>query len=415
MKIVRIFCLLLVSLMAVSPVGTVLLAQDEEETPTPVLISEEEPQYALALTPYGERYDTIIISGRDSIVRVDVENQGDEAIHKVTFAADAPENWTVEFDPVGVATLDVFESESINAKIKVPAGTPAGDYMVTLKASGTEVSAKDIDIRVTVKIITTTEEAIAMSVAHPTLEAIAGGEFEFAVEFRYTAIGGVTGESRSFDLRAKGPAGWDIYITPRYEKEKRISAISLKPGFAYGEPQRVVATPPFWPLPEPGEYKLTLEAVSGEMTDTIELTAVITARYNLIVVPSAERYDTKAAAGKDNYFSIEVGNLGTAPIENINFSSDKPTGWSIEFVPDKVDLLEAFSTKTVDVNIKPPPETIAGDYVIKLRASGTQATSIELPLRITVETPTIWGWVGVAIIVLVIVGLVVIFMRFSRR
>ena len=401
MKIVRILCLLLVSLMAVSPVGAVL--------------AQEEPQYALALTPYNGRYDTTIISGRDTILRVNIENQGDEAIHKITFSADTPENWSVGFDPVGVASLDVYESESINAKLKVPAGTPAGDYMVTLKASGTEVSAKDIDIRVTVKIITTTVEEISMSVAHPTIEAIAGGEFVFEVEFRYTAVGGVTGESRSFDLRAKGPADWEIYITPRYEKEKRISAISLKPGFAYGETHRVVATPPFWPLPEPGEYKLTLEAVSGEMTDTIELTAVITARYSLVAVPSAERYDTKATAGKDNYFSIEVGNLGTAPIENIKFSSDKPTGWSIEFLPDKVDLLEAFSTKTVDVNIKPPPETIAGDYVISLRASGTQATSIELPLRVTVETPTIWGWVGVAIIVLVIIGLVVIFMRFSRR
>ena len=402
MKIVRILCLLLVSLMALSPVGAVL--------------AQEEPQYAMALTPYGGRYDTTIISGRDSIVRVDIENQGDEAIHKITFAADTPENWLVEFDPIGLASLDVYETESIDAKIKVPAGTTAGDYMVTIKASGTEVSAKDIDIRVTVKIITTAaEEEIAMSVAHPTIEAIAGQEFVFAVEFRYTAVGGVTGESRNFDLRAKGPAGWEVYITPQYEKEKRVSAIALKPGFAYGETHRLVATPPFWPLPEPGEYDITLEAVSGELTDTIELTAVITARYSLAAVPSGERYDTKAAAGKDNYFSIEVGNLGTAGIENIKFSSDKPAGWTIEFSPDKVDLLEALNTKTVDVNIKPPPETIAGDYMISLRASGTQATSQELPLRVTVETPTLWGWVGVVIIVLVIIGLVVIFMRFSRR
>jgi uncharacterized membrane protein len=235
------------------------------------------------------------------------------------------------------------------------------------------------------------------------------------VEFRYISSGGVTGESRSFDLRTKGPAGWEIYLTPRYEKEKRVSAISLKPGFAYGETHRVVASPPVWPLPEPGEYKITLEAVSGEMTDIIELTAVITAKYSLVAVPSGERYDTKAAAGKDNYFSIEVGNLGTAGIENIQFSSSKPAGWAIEFLPDKVDLLEALSTKTVDVNIKPPPETIAGDYMVSLRASGTQATSKELQLRVTVETPTVWGWVGVAIIILVVIGLVVIFMRFSRR
>jgi len=345
MKIVRILCLLLVSLMAVSPAGAVL--------------AQEEPQHAMALTPYNGRYDTTVISGRTSITRVDIENQGDEAIHKITFSADTPENWAVEFDPIGLASLDVYEIESIDAEIKVPAGTTAGDYMVTLKASGTETSAKDIDIRVTVKTIAVTAvEEVAMSVA---------------------------------------------------------PAISLKPGFAYGETHRLVAAPPFWPLPEPGEYDITLEAVSGEMTATIELKAVITARYSLVAVPSAERYDTKAEAGKDNYFSIEVGNLGTADIENIQFSSNKPAGWTIEFSPDKVDLLEALSTKTVDVNIKPPPETIAGDYVISLRSSGTQATSQELQLRVTVETPTVWGWVGVAIIVLVIIGLVVIFMRFSRR
>ena len=402
MKIVRILCLLLVSLMAVSPAGAVL--------------AQEEPQHAMALTPYNGRYDTTVISGRTSITRVDIENQGDEAIHKITFSADTPENWAVEFDPIGLASLDVYEIESIDAEIKVPSRTTAGDYMVTLKASGTETSAKDIDIRVTVKTIAVTAvEEVAMSVAHPKIEAIAGEEFVFEVDFRYTASGGVTGESRSFDMQAKGPAGWEVYITPRYEKEKRVSAISLKPGFAYGETHRLVAAPPFWPLPEPGEYDITLEAVSGEMTATIELKAVITARYSLVAVPSAERYDTKAAAGKDNYFSIEVGNLGTAAVENINFSSNKPAGWTVEFSPEKVDLLEALSTKTVDLNIKPPPETIAGDYMISLRASGTQATSQELSLRVTVETPTVWGWVGVVIIVLVIIGLVVIFMRFSRR
>ena len=69
----------------------------------------------------------------------------------------------------------------------------------------------------------------------------------------------------------------------------------------------------------------------------------------------------------------------------------------------------------MDVNIKPPPETIAGDYQITLRASGSQAIAQDLTIRVTVESPTIWGWVGVIIIVLVIASLVVIFMRFSRR
>jgi len=168
-------------------------------------------------------------------------------------------------------------------------------------------------------------------------------------------------------------------------------------------------------LPEPGEYKITLEAVSGDLKGSLEVTAVITARYNLLLAPSGERLNTTATAGRDNYFSLEVGNLGTAPIDKINFSSDKPEGWTIDFSPTKVDSLEALDTQTVDINIKPPPDTIAGDYMVSIRGSGVQATSTELKIRVTVETPTVWGWVGVAIIVVVIVGLVFIFMRFSRR
>ena len=65
--------------------------------------------------------------------------------------------------------------------------------------------------------------------------------------------------------------------------------------------------------------------------------------------------------------------------------------------------------------IKPPTETIAGDYVVSVRASGKQTSANEIDIRVTVESPTIWGWVGVGIILVVIAGLAVIFMRLSRR
>jgi uncharacterized membrane protein len=135
----------------------------------------------------------------------------------------------------------------------------------------------------------------------------------------------------------------------------------------------------------------------------------------MALVPTTERYNTTVKAGKDNIFSIEVQNQGTAAIENITFSSLKPTGWTIEFTPDKIDSLSAIDSQTIDINIKPPTETIAGDYQITIRTSGEQVSREEVDIRVTVETPTIWGWVGVGIIVLVIAGLAYIFMRFSRR
>ena len=401
MKIVRVICLLLVSLLAISPLGSVLAQEEEEET-----------LHALALTPVTGRYDITAVAGRDKYFLVEVENLGTAAVDNITFSSDKPEGWTIEFSPDKVDSLEALDSQTIEVILKTPTETEAGDYMVTLGASGEQASAEKINIRVTVKS-PTIEEKIELSPLYPSLEAIAGGDFVFEVEFRYFG----EEESRDFNLRTTAPKGWEVYMTPPYEKEKKISAIRLKPAFTLGNKIRLVASAPFWPLPEPGEYKITLEAISsdGKIKSTTEFKARITAKYFLALVSATERYNTEAEAGKDSYFSVEVGNLGTAAINDITFSSTKPEGWTIEFTPDKVDSLEAIDSQTIDVNIKPPAETIAGDYSITLRASGKQISADEIRIRVTVETPTIWGWVGVGIILIVIAGLVVIFMRFSRR
>ncbi len=254
------------------------------------------------------------------------------------------------------------------------------------------------------------EEKITLTPLYPKVESIAGGTFEFNVEFAY-----VGAEPKVFDVKFTPPKGWDVYMTPRYEKEKKISSITLKPTFTAGDEFRVVATAPFWPLPEPGEYKITVEAISDTISGSTELTAEVTAKYILQTVPANERYNTTARAGEDNVFSIEVQSLSTDVVDNIQFSSKNPEGWSVKFTPEKIDVIEAFGKQTVEVTIKPPEKTVAGDYMISLQASGKQTSAAEIDIRVTVETPTIWGWVGVGIIVIVVIGLIVIFMRFSRR
>lgn len=400
MKIGRIILfVILLGLLGLSPVSSVF-AQDG-------------PNYEMTLTPPDGLYNTVIIAGNNRDFRADLENIGDEPITKISFSGTAPDGWTLKFDPLRIASLEPFGSERVYANISVPEGTEAGDYFVSFSASGDQASTEKIEVRVTVRR-PEAQQGIEMRAVHPRVEAIAGQDFVFEIEFKYA--GEILGEPRAFNLNPKAPQGWEVYLTPQFEKDKHISAIDLKPGgMTYGDKTRLVATAPFWPLPEPGEYTITLEAVSEDLKDTLDLTAVITARYQLVLAPEGERYDTKATAGRDNHFALKVGNLGTAPVDKIDFTSDNPEGWDIDFIPDRVDSLEALSTKTVDIDIKPPPDTIAGDYIISLRASGVQSTSPKMDVRVTVETPTVWGWVGVIIIVVVISGLVLIFMRFSRR
>ena len=94
----------------------------------------------------------------------------------------------------------------------------------------------------------------------------------------------------------------------------------------------------------------------------------------------------------------------------------KPSGWSVTFSPEEIDSLPVGSTREVEVNIKPARKTIAGDYMVTLSAEPEDERAFgSVDIRVTVLTPTIWGWVGVGIVVLVIAGLAVMFWRLGRR
>jgi uncharacterized membrane protein len=253
-------------------------------------------------------------------------------------------------------------------------------------------------------------DTLTMSTEFPKIEAIATGSFEFNVELQYKGK-----EDRVFDLYVTTPSGWDAYVTPQYEST-RISSMTMESSYTSTTKNvKISTTPPSWPLAEPGEYPINFRVVSGEVAGEIELIPKITARYTLDAAPANQLYNTKATAGRDNIFSIIVTNIGTADIDNITFSSDKPDGWEITFTPEKIDVLQIVDPKSIDVNIKPPPKTVAGDYMITLHVSGKQANADKMDIRITVETPSVWGWIGVGIIVVVVLGLGVIFWRFGRR
>ncbi len=257
---------------------------------------------------------------------------------------------------------------------------------------------------------TPTPEKIEINPTYPRIEAIAGSSFTFEVELKFTGD-----NPKVFDLQAVGPKGWEVYMTPQYQKDVKISSIRLEPAFTTGTKISVIANAPFYPLPDPGSYKITLNASSATIKGGSDLTAVITAKYQLVVISANQRLNTTAQPGKDSFFAAKIQNMGSATIDKINFSSTKPEGWTIEFKPDKVDSLAALSENDVQVNIKPDAKTIAGDYMVSLTASGTQSSSQRIDIRVTVETPSVWGWVGVAIIAVVVIGLALIFTRFSRR
>lgn len=260
------------------------------------------------------------------------------------------------------------------------------------------------------------DATIELTTDYYRLEIVSGASVDFTVRLEYTGT-----EARVFDLVATGPTDWSTFITPSYPRDRQILDIRMEPP-AEGESSTVehivvTAISLSWLTPELGEYPITLEATSGDIQSSIELTAVVTsipASYTLYLTTSDGILSTTAQAGEENYFTIAVVNSGTGDIDSISLSTNKPRGWAVELSPTNIASVAAGNFQTVEMNIKPPPDAIAGDYEIIVRASGTQASD-NVEIRVTVKTSSLWGWVGIGIIVLVIAGLAVIFMRFSRR
>ena len=258
-------------------------------------------------------------------------------------------------------------------------------------------------------------EKITLTCQYPVLSSYAGAYFAYKIDLLYA--GGT--EPRVFDLRAKVPAGFTSSITPGYGEGTEIAAIRLDPQKTYPDTISITVRPYAWLVPEPGEYKITVEVSSGESKASIDLKAIVTAKYDLAVEPSSGLLNTKATAGKDNYFNVSIINTGSADIEKINLSSKitgGPSGWSITFSPESIDSLPAGDKREIQLDIKPTEKTIAGDYMITISAEPEAKNAFgNFNLRVTVLTPTIWGWVGVGIVVLVIAGLAFMFMRLGRR
>ncbi len=254
------------------------------------------------------------------------------------------------------------------------------------------------------------EEPIQLVTEYSKLEGNSGDNFEFEVRILYTG-----NETLVFDLSATGPQYWMLSISPSYPKDKRIQNVRIEPFQTSPETIAIQVSTPFWLTTEPGDYDITLQVSSGEISESITMQAVITARHAIDITPVGGLYSTDAEAGKDTVFALELTNSGTAPVNNVKFSSRKPDGWEISFLPDGITTVGARDSVTVDATIQPPEKAISGDYLITLETSAEEVSSSPVSVRVSVETRPIWGWVGIIIIVIVVAILGFGILRFSRR
>jgi uncharacterized membrane protein len=284
---------------------------------------------------------------------------------------------------------------------------------------GSQIALAADDTTATTTTTTPVVDKLDISSRFPDKQGESGTSFQFDISLAYTGS-----KTRIFDLSTNTIPGWQISIQEPFSDQsstQSVLAVALEPNQTYPTSMTVGLAPDPDTTPAPGDYVVTLTAKSDDVQGSINLTGTVTKlplTYSLTFVTTTDRLDYPVKPGEGTPIHTIVTNTGTGPLTNFSFTSVKSEDWATLFTPNRIDALQPGQSQEVEVMMTPPKKTISGDYRVLVRASGNSPTvnlQEQLDLRIEVETPTVWGGVGIGIVVAVIAGLAVMFRQLGRR
>lgn len=404
-KLSQIFFTLFVVAMVGCLIGPSSVPGAEEEGK-----KDDRPPRSIAMAP--EYPGVIIPPGEDVEMDLILYNKGkSDEIIDVSITS-IPKGWkarvkTYRFTVTGAhvengeSTRLTFFAEPEKKDVK------PGKYVFRVEArtqDGAFTSKQNIVATVSEKAEKEKEKMVTVTTSYPVLRGPTDATFEFSLE-----VDNKLDKDKVYNLISKGPENWEINFKPAYE-DKFISSVRLEKN----QSKSVAVEVKPYRLAEAGEYPINVRVGSADAKAEAKLTVNLTGTYKLEAGTPTGLLSLAAQKGKDANLSIYVKNTGSATNHNIKFISIKPENWKVEFEPEKIEALKADELKQVEVTITPAEEALVGDYSVILNIDGEKDQKT-MEMRVTVKASTTWGWIGIGIILLVIVGLGGLFTWLGRR
>ena len=361
--------------------------------------------------------DLTVGQGQEATMDAEVVNRTKEPVEVSLTIEGVPAGWDINFNsrypsfPVRSVMVQggdqtTNKSTTLEFKAKIPDNAKPGTYPVKVTAKDTKGSTQyneTINYRVTSKKVET--GGIKISSQYPVLSSASGQTLKFTIDLKNE-----TNKPLPTNLVAQAPQGWTVRFKPQFG-DQQISSIQLKENGS--ETVSVEIDTPA--TADAKEYPIGIQARAGAFEATTNVKVSLKGTQDLKMGSLAGTLNTSVVAGTKTPVDFVVGNAGTAPIRNLNFVTKKPSDkWTVEFRPDKIDSLGPGEVRQIKMEILAPDRTIAGDYMLTLTANSPEANK-SADFRVTVSTPTIWSWIGFAIVGLVVLGLAVVFFRLGRR
>lgn len=314
-----------------------------------------------------------------------------------------PDGWTGVFRGGGFEIDGVTagpQAPELSLDVGVPVDAAEGTYDIGVSASGGGAS---LDLALQIRVSAQAGGEVTLTPDFPGLRVPTGETASFSVELRND-----TPSDLEFELSSSGPAGWEVTAEPATEPQATTMQVEA------GSTAQITVSATAPPGVESGQYPISVQASSADTEVQADMIVEIVGSFSLEMGTPDQRLSTEVSADGSSDIVLVVTNTGTAPISNVELSATAPSNWEVSFAEQVIAQLAAGETATVTATVTPSDQAVAGDYVITFRADSDEANST-VDIRTTVNPSAIWGFVGVALIILVLVGLAWVFRRFGRR
>jgi uncharacterized membrane protein len=301
---------------------------------------------------------------------------------------------------VNAVQTDAAGKATVTLNLTVPDNAPDGTTRMSVTGAAGGLRAV---LPLAVQVSKSVSGDVTLTSDVPSLRGSSGTTFTFNLTLRNDSAQDLT-----FAVNAVGPDGWEVNSTLTGQAQAASAVVSAGSTSAVS----VSAKAPTDAAPD--TYPINVRATVGDRTIDAQLTVEVTGTTALTLSTPDQRLSNSGSAGAAITQQLVITNDGTQPLEQVALSDTAPTDWNVTFDPATITSIAAKQSATVTATITPSNDAIAGDYVVTFTARNNDANG-SVDIRMTIETSPLFGFVGLALIVLVLGGLWWVFQRYGRR
>jgi uncharacterized membrane protein len=331
---------------------------------------------------------------------IDVINKSTEIKNVDISLSGMPRGWNYIMKSgdwnIGQLSILPGQKSSLSLKVEVPLNANKGTYRFKVVADGVNPLVLEVNIsqQGTFRTEFTTEQ--------PNMQGHATSTFTFNANLKNR-----TADKQTYALMADAARGWNVVFKNNYQQ---VTSVNSEPNSTQSITIEIKAPEKI----EAGRYKIPVSAVTNNSSASLDLEVVVTGSFSMELTTPTGLVSTDVTAGEEKRLELVINNTGTSQLTDITMNATTPVNWDVKFDPKKVNSLLPGKTAQVFATIKADKKAIPGDYVTNFEAK-TPESSSKVSFRVSVETPMLWGWIGVLVIIVALGSVYYLFRKFGRR